>query len=152
MSCWSYIISTWMVFWYKGLNACFIREMNKVSLYAVDGDTWHGSAQSHACLMHFCINGFCFSTSIAARDIYHGINITYMQAHHYHHHRHRHHHHTCGCISKWCDGKLHLFIAYPHPFSPITRINTLEWIKAKDNSIALLIYALIIMWLFCRTL
>lgn len=29
-------------------------------------------AQLHTSLMHFCINGFCFSTSIAARDIYHG--------------------------------------------------------------------------------
>lgn len=48
-------------------------------------------AQSHACLMQKCINGFCFSTSIAASDIYHGIQHTCIVAAAAVAHRHHQH-------------------------------------------------------------
>lgn len=49
-------------------NACFIRDIQRVYMRLME----MVRAQLHTSLMHFCINGFCFSTSIAARDIYHG--------------------------------------------------------------------------------
>lgn len=60
----------------KARMRVFYKRANKVRVYMRLMErclNWLSSAQSHACLMHFCINGFCFSTSIAARDIYHGI-------------------------------------------------------------------------------
>lgn len=81
-------------------------------------------AQLHTSLMHFCINGSCFSTSIAARDIYHGNPIHCV-------HRIRFKH-QLKCITKWCDAN------YPHSLHILIhlrehRIDILECYQAREN-------------------
>lgn len=54
---------------YNSISCVVLQKSNTQSLYAVDRDV---RAELHATLMHSSINGFCFSKSIAAGDIYHG--------------------------------------------------------------------------------
>lgn len=133
--------------WYlhKGLqlrfDVCFVREIHSEFICG----WWRCCrAQSHASLMHFCINGFLFFDIDSPQGIFimvakHGCTCEPLLLPPPRTHNHQ---------MPFEMMRTQITLIHSHILSSVLQsreINTLEWIQAKDNFIALLIYVQIIM-------